>query len=137
MYRTNFPGTYGKSMNGILGAGSLAYGTYFDGDPAWVYAIQMVPQNHWNNYLVREKAHGFYQWTNLWNDRLLNLHSYSAWTNTGTYSDGQWVQYANSVWSGNTNATGWTQTNIPPGSPAPGQPNAPWSKQRDMTTSTA
>lgn len=137
MYRINFPASYGKCMNGILGAGSLAYATYFDGDPAWVYAIQMVPQNHWNNYLVREKARGFYQWTNLWNDRLLNLHSYALWTNTGTYNNGQWIQCTNCVWSGNTNAAGWNQTNIPPGSPAPGQANAPWTKQRDMTTGTA
>ena len=138
MYRTNFPPSYGKCMNGILGAGSLAFATYFDGDPAWVYAIQMVPQNHWNNYLVNEKSHGFYQWTNLWNDRVLNLNTYPLWNVNSNYANGYWLQYSNCVWSGNTNVNPAIYTNnIPAGSPAPGQPNAPWALQRNMTTNTA
>ncbi|PWU18176.1 MAG: hypothetical protein C5B50_09725 [Verrucomicrobia bacterium] len=129
MYRTNFPASYGRSMCGILGSGSLSYATFFDGDPAWVYGIQMVPQNHWNNYLARTKSFATYQFTNLWNDRLINLHSYPVWTNTATYASGTWVQYSNIVWSANSN--------LAAGQPAPGQPGAPWTKQRDMTTSTA
>jgi len=129
MSRTNFPASYGKSMCGILGSGSLAYGTFFDGDPAWVYGIQMVPQNHWNNYLARNKPFALSQFTNLWNERLINLHSYPPWTNTAAYASGTWVQYSNIVWSANTNVVA--------GQPAPGQPGAPWSKQRDMTTSSA
>ena len=129
MYYTNFPTSYGKSMNGILHADALQFGTFFDGEPAWVYGIQMVPQNHWNNYLVRNKAHGFYQYTNLWNDRLLNLHSYPMWSNSVAYNSGTWVQYTNCVWSAVSNLTA--------GMPAPNQSGAPWTLQRNMTSSTA
>lgn len=126
MYHTNFPPSYGKSMNGILGAGSLAFATYFDGDPAWVYGIQMVPQSHWNNYLVRDKAFASYQYTNLWNDRIVWQ---PLWTNTVSYNSGAWVHYGGYIWSANTN--------LPPGQPAPGQSGALWSQQADISTSTA
>lgn len=126
MYRTNFPPSYGKSMNGILGGGSLAFATYFDGDPAWVYGIQMVPQNHWNNYLVRDKAHAFYQFTNLWNDRIVWQ---PQWSNSVAYNNGTWVKYNGFIWSANTN--------IAAGQPPPGSSNIYWNLQRDISTSTA
>jgi len=71
MYRTNFPPSYGEGSCGILGSGGLAYATYFDGDPAWVYAIQWVPENHWNNYLARNKTFANWQLTNMWNERII------------------------------------------------------------------
>lgn len=71
MYRTNFPPSYGKAMGGICWSGAISYATYFDGDPAWIFGIQMVPQNHWNNYLVRDKNFANWQFTNLWNERIL------------------------------------------------------------------
>jgi len=110
IYQTNFPPTYGKSMNGILGAGSLAFGTYFDGDPAWVYAIQMVPQNHWNNYLVRNKAYSFLQFSNLWSDR---LNWQPLWSNSLPYASGTWVKYQGYIWCANTNLpAGHTLTDL-------------------------
>ena len=58
MYGTNFPPgyyVYGNTTSGggIVGSGGVAYGTYFTGDPAWIYGIQNTPPNHWNSYLVR------------------------------------------------------------------------------------
>ena len=126
MYQTNFPPTYGKCMNGILGAGSLAYATYFDGDPAWVYCIQMVPQNHWNNYLVRNKAYAFVQYSNLWNDRLTWQ---PEWSNSVAYNSGTWAMYNGYVWSANTN--------LAAGQQPPGFSNPNWSEQANISTSTA
>jgi hypothetical protein len=71
MYRTNFPPSYGEGGVGILGSGSISYATYFDGDPAWVYAIQWVPENHWNNYLARDPVWANWQLTNMWNERVI------------------------------------------------------------------
>jgi len=125
-YQTNFPPTYGKSMNGILGAGSLAFATYFDGDPAWVYAIQMVPQNHWNNYLVRNKASAFLQFSNLWNDRLTWQ---PQWSNSVAYASGAWVKYNGYIWS--------ATAAVAAGQPAPGFGNANWNEERNISTGTA
>jgi len=71
MYQTNLPASYGKGMVGILGSGGVSYATYFDGDPAWIFGIQFVPENHWNNYLARNKTFANWQLTNLWNERVL------------------------------------------------------------------
>lgn len=70
-YRTNLPASYGKGSAGIVWSGSLAYGTFFSGDPAWIHGIQWVPANHWNNYLARDKAFANWQLTNLWNERVV------------------------------------------------------------------
>lgn len=71
IYQTNLPASYGKGGVGILGSGGVSYATYFDGDPAWVYAIQWVPENHWNNYLARNPVYANWQLTNLWNERVI------------------------------------------------------------------
>jgi len=126
IYQTNFPASYGRCMNGILGAGSLAYATYFDGDPAWVYAIQMVPQNHWNNYLVRNKPYAFLQFSNLWNDR---INWRPQWSNSIAYTSGTWVKYNGFIWSANTN--------VAAGQPAPSFSNPNWNEQANISTSTA
>lgn len=70
IYQTNLPASYGEGTVGILGAGGVSYATYFDGDPAWVYAIQWVPENHWNNYLARNPVYANWQLTNMWNERV-------------------------------------------------------------------
>lgn len=71
MYRTNLPASYGKGGAGIVTSGGAAYGTYFSGDPAWIYGIQWVPANHWNNYLARDKTFANWQLTNMWNERVI------------------------------------------------------------------
>ncbi|MFO1476756.1 MAG: glycosyl hydrolase [Verrucomicrobiota bacterium] len=69
--RENLPASYGKGMVGVVWSGALAYGTYFSGDPAWIYGIQWVPANHWNNYLARDPAFANWQLTNLWTERVV------------------------------------------------------------------
>jgi endoglucanase Acf2 len=125
IYQTNFPPTYGKAMNGILGAGSLAFATYFDGDPAWVYAIQMVPQNHWNNYLVRNPAYAVFQYSNMWNDRIIWQ---PQWSNNVAYASGTWAKYGGYIWSANDN--------VAAGQAPPGFANTNWSEQANISTST-
>ena len=66
---TNFPASYGMATTGILFSNGLAYGTYFSGDPVWVNAIQWVATNHWNNYLVRDKAVAANQLAAMWQTR--------------------------------------------------------------------
>jgi endoglucanase Acf2 len=125
IYQTNFPPTYGKAMNGILGASSLAFATYFDGDPAWVYAIQMVPQNHWNNYLVRNPAYAAFQYSNMWNDRIIWQ---PQWSNNVAYASGTWAKYNGYIWSANDN--------VAAGQAPPGFANTNWSEQANISTST-
>jgi len=43
LYKENLPSTYGYPCVGILRTGSLAWATYFSGDPAWVLGIQACP----------------------------------------------------------------------------------------------
>jgi len=125
IYQTNFPATYGKKTCGILRDNSLNFATYFNGDPAWVYSIQMVPQNHWNNYLVRNKAYSFLQFSNLWNDR---LNWKPQWSNSVAYNSGTWVTHDGIIWSANAG--------LAAGQPPPGFTNTNWTEQADISTST-
>jgi len=70
MYRINLPPSYGKGVAGIVWSGGLTYGTYFTGDPAWIYGIQWVPAAHWNNYMVRDKAFAKWHLNNMWRERI-------------------------------------------------------------------
>ncbi|MGH8047245.1 MAG: glycosyl hydrolase [Chthoniobacterales bacterium] len=56
LYKTNFPAGYTKAGAGVVWGEHYAYGTYFSADPAWIYAIQMLPSAHWMNYMVRDQA---------------------------------------------------------------------------------
>jgi endoglucanase Acf2 len=83
MYRTNLPASYGKGEVGVVWSGAVAYGTYFSGDPAWIYGIQWVPENHWNNYLARDKAFAQWQLTNMWAERIVaDQHGLNGFTLT-------------------------------------------------------
>jgi endoglucanase Acf2 len=89
MYGTNFPPGYyvygdKTSGGGIVGSGGVAYGTFFTGDPAWIYGIQNTPPNHWNNYLVRgNKAFAQNQLNGMYSER-----SQVSAANTGTNNGG-------------------------------------------------
>ena len=83
MYRTNTPSSYGKGGVGIVHSDSVQYGTFFSGDPAWIYGIQWVPANHWNNYLCRDKVFANWQLTNMWNERVIaSAHGINGFTLT-------------------------------------------------------
>ncbi|HEX4086879.1 MAG TPA: glycosyl hydrolase, partial [Chthoniobacteraceae bacterium] len=100
IYQTNFPPGYNRAGNGILEANAYAYGTYFSGDPAWVYGIQYTPSNHWNNYLARyQPATVSAKYQDMWSERAAWCASYPLWTGTGAFTAGEWVQYDNSIYS--------------------------------------
>lgn len=48
------PRKYKHPIVGVLWSGGNVFGTYFSGDPAWVYAIQCLPQSPGLDYLVRD-----------------------------------------------------------------------------------
>ena len=126
IYRTNFPASYNRAGNGILGADSYAYGTYFSGDPAWVYAIQYSPANHWNNYLTRaQPATVVAKYQGMWTERLNWCHGQTLWNNTTAYTQGTWVQYNDRIYS--------ASAAVAAGGIAPGQPGALWNREADCS----
>ena len=48
------PAEYGHPIVGVLWSGGQVFGTYFSGDPGWVYGIQCLPQSPGLDYLVRD-----------------------------------------------------------------------------------
>jgi endoglucanase Acf2 len=48
------PKQYGHPIVGVLWSGGQVFGTYFSGDPGWVYGIQCLPQSPGLDYLVRD-----------------------------------------------------------------------------------
>ena len=51
-----FPPQWPHPVTGMVWSGGKVYGTYFSGDPAWVYAIQWLPASPMLSYLVRDPA---------------------------------------------------------------------------------
>ena len=128
VYQTNFPLGYTRQGNGILTADSYAYGTYFSGDPAWVYGIQYVPAQHWLNYLCRyEPATVAAKWQALWTERANYVAGFPAWDNVTVFPSGQWVKYGLKVYS----AIGI----VPAGNPAPDVNPTQWQPQVDGSKS--
>ena len=50
----NWSPNYKHQVVGMVWSGGLLYGTYFSGDPAWVYGIQWLPLSPMLTYLVRD-----------------------------------------------------------------------------------
>ena len=48
-----FPPQYKHPILGMVWSGGGVWGTYFSGDPAWIYGIQCLPQSPGLDYLVR------------------------------------------------------------------------------------
>jgi endoglucanase Acf2 len=52
-YQTNFPKpNYQHNVAGMVWSGGNLYGTYFSGDPAWIYGIQWLPLEPGLQYLT-------------------------------------------------------------------------------------
>lgn len=49
-----FPPEWKHPITGMVWSGGKVYGTYFTGDPAWIYAIQWLPASPMLSYLVRD-----------------------------------------------------------------------------------
>ena len=54
----NLPKEYKHPMVGIVWTGGNAWGTYFTGDPGWIYGIQCLPQSPGLDYLLGEGDFG-------------------------------------------------------------------------------
>ena len=50
------PREYKHPIVGVLWSGGQVFGTYFSGDPGWVYGIQCLPQSPGLDYLDRDPA---------------------------------------------------------------------------------
>jgi endoglucanase Acf2 len=50
-----FPPTYSHPIIGMVWSGGQVYGTYFSGDPAWIFAIQWLPWSPGLAYLAEDK----------------------------------------------------------------------------------
>lgn len=102
LYQANFPPVYGRAWAGQVWSDSFAYTNYFTADLVWDYAIQMVPSNHWNNYLVRnQQATAATKLQAMWTERGNLAASYPAWNNATAYAKGTWVNYNSSVYYSN------------------------------------
>lgn len=51
-----FPPQWKHPVTGMVWSGGNVYGTYFTGDPAWIYGIQWLPASPMLSYLVRDPA---------------------------------------------------------------------------------
>jgi len=51
-----FPPEWKHPITGMVWSGGKVYGTYFTGDPAWIYGIQWLPASPLLSYLVRDPA---------------------------------------------------------------------------------
>jgi hypothetical protein len=51
-----WPPEWKHPVVGMVWSGGNLYGTYFSGDPAWIYAIQRLPASPMLSYLVRDPA---------------------------------------------------------------------------------
>ena len=56
-HKDNFAPNFGHSITGMVWSGGNLYGTYFSGDPAWIYGIQWLPMSPMLSYLVRDPAY--------------------------------------------------------------------------------
>ena len=50
----NFAPNYPHPITGMVWSGGNLYGTYFSGDPAWIYGIQWLPMSPMLSYLVQD-----------------------------------------------------------------------------------
>jgi Malectin domain/Glycosyl hydrolase family 81 C-terminal domain/Putative Ig domain/Malectin-like domain len=129
IYQTNFPSSYNRAGNGQVWSSGLSYGTFFSGDPAWVYAIQYCPANHWLNYMTRYNTSTVIaKYNAMWTERLNWCNSQPAWTSSSTYAPNAWVSYQSHVYSNGANT-------IPAGGAAPSVDTTNWSLQGDCSDS--
>ena len=129
IYQTNFPSSYNRAGNGILTANAFAYGTYFSGDPAWVYGIQYCPSNHWLNYMTRyNRTTVAAKYQAMWDERTNWCTNRPVWSSTSAYTAGTWLQYNLHIYSANAD--------VPAGGLSPDLDKVNWGLQADCTTGT-
>lgn len=63
-----FPPEWKHPVVGMVWSGGNLYGTYFSGDPAWIYAIQWLPASPILSYLARDPAFARKSYENMCRD---------------------------------------------------------------------
>jgi len=112
LYNSNFPAQYNRAWAGQVWGDSFTYANYFTADPLWDYAIQMVPSNHWDTFLIRDQAAtAATKWADMWAERDAWAAQYPAWSGTIDYANGTWVNFNSTVY--------YSGTAIPAGSATP------------------
>ncbi|PRY65929.1 endoglucanase Acf2 [Glaciihabitans tibetensis] len=71
-----FPAAYAHSTVGILGDSGQAFGTYFSGDPAWIFGIQWMPTGPWLNYLGWDRQFSKSLLNDMFDERPASLGAY-------------------------------------------------------------
>jgi len=67
-----FSPAWKHAITGMVWSAGKVYGTYFTGDPAWIYGIQWLPASPMLSYLVRDPAFAKKSYENMAND--FNAH---------------------------------------------------------------
>ena len=62
----NWSPNYKHDVVGMVWSGGNAYGTYFSGDPAWIWGIQWLPMNPSLAYLVEDPAFAKKSFGQMW-----------------------------------------------------------------------
>ncbi len=126
--QTNFPSVYHRGYAGQVYGGSYAYGTFFSGDPAWVYAIQWGPSNHWLNYLTPYNLSVVSaKYNAMWTERANWAAAQTQWDANTAYTQGHWVTYNKVIYS--------PKANWPAGNPPPPQDINNWNVEADCSKS--
>jgi endoglucanase Acf2 len=63
-----FPPEWKHPITGMVWSGGKVYGTYFTGDPAWIYGIQWLPASPMLSYLVQDPAFARKSYENMCKD---------------------------------------------------------------------
>ena len=128
LWETNLPAAYGRAFAGQVYGSSYNYGTFFSGDPAWVYGIQFGPSNHWLNYLTRYQPGAVVDKYNaMWTERANWAAAQTQWDANTAYTAGHWVTYNHVIYSPKV---AW-----PAGNPPPPQDIANWNVEADCSRS--
>jgi endoglucanase Acf2 len=69
-----FPPEWKHPVTGMVWSGGKIYGTYFTGDPAWIYAIQWLPASPMLSYLVRDPVFAAKSYQNMCADYEAHEH---------------------------------------------------------------
>ncbi|MGH8047998.1 MAG: glycosyl hydrolase, partial [Chthoniobacterales bacterium] len=122
------PAVFNRAGAAMVWGDNFTYATYFDGDPAWVYAIQYVPAIHWLNYLVPtgKEAVVAQKYADMWTERQAYFNGFPTWNSTTAYAQYDYVGYQSKLYYVNALA------GVPAGAAAP-DANSAWSNAGSYT----
>lgn len=68
--QSNLPPNYGHTIVGIMGDGGMGYGTFFNGEPRFIYGIQWLPISTGLYYLGKDPVFNRYQFDSMMKDQI-------------------------------------------------------------------